>query len=122
MSSIKSYQDLIVWQKAMDLAEKIYSVTALFPKDQIYGISAQMRQACISVPANIAEGQARNGRKEFIQFLGIAYGSLSELETFLILSTRFGYLKKAEQEGLLNNCREIGKMLNGLLRSLSAKL
>ncbi|UJS19073.1 MAG: four helix bundle protein [Candidatus Jettenia sp.] len=105
----------------MDLAEKIYSHTRLFPKDQTYGIVSQMQRSAISVPANIAEGRARNSRKEFTQFLGIAKGSLAELETFAILSGRLGYLNKQTSAGLLMNCEEINKLLNGLLKSLATR-
>ncbi|MFH0771061.1 MAG: four helix bundle protein [Candidatus Omnitrophota bacterium] len=119
MSSVKSYRDLIVWQKSINLTEKIYVFTRQFPKEEIYGVVSQMRRAATSIPANIAEGQARNSRKEFIQFLGIAKGSLAELETFIILSERLNYIPESRSKELLTACEEISKLLNGLLRSLS---
>ena len=86
MNKSQSYKDLIVWQKAIELATWIYGLTGGFPKEEIYGITSQMRRAAVSVPSNIAEGQSRQHKNEFIQFLSIAKGSLSELETQLIIS------------------------------------
>ena len=79
--TIKSYEDLIVWQKALDLAEEIYRATRQFPKDELYGLTSQMRRAAVSIASNIAEGHERNSRGEFLQFIGHARGSLAELET-----------------------------------------
>ena len=87
------YKDLIVWQKAIDLATWIYSLTSRFPKEELYGIVSQMRRAAVSIPSNIAEGQSRQHKSEFIQFLSIAKGSLSELETQLIISGRLKYIR-----------------------------
>lgn len=84
MNKSQSYKDLIVWQKAIDFATWIYGMTSGFPKEEIYGIVSQMRRAAVSVPSNIAEGQARRHKAEFVQFLSIAKGSLAELETQLI--------------------------------------
>ena len=119
MNAVKSYQDLIGWQKSIELVSRIYKLTKTFPKEEIYGITTQMQRAAVSVPANIAEGQARNGAKEFCQFLGIAKGSLAELETYIILAVRLDYIETHTGEGLLADCQEIGKILNGLLRALS---
>ena len=88
------YKDLIVWQKAIDLATWIYSLTAGFPKEELYGIVSQMRRAAVSIPSNIAEGQSRQHKSEFIQFLSIAKGSLLELETQLIISGRLKYISE----------------------------
>ena len=118
MEYLKSYQDLIVWQKSMDLTILIYEHTASFPKEEMYGLISQMRRAAVSISANIAEGQARNSTGEFRQFLGIAKGSLSELETLLILSQKLAFLTKENSEKLLRFSEEINKMLNGLLKSL----
>ncbi|MCX7109892.1 MAG: four helix bundle protein [Proteobacteria bacterium] len=118
MTGSRNYRDLIVWQKSMDLAEKIYSFTQSFPKEERFGITSQMRRAGTSIPANIAEGQARNHTAEFRHFLGIAKGSLAELETWIMLCERLGYLDSLHSKNLLANCEEIQKLLGGLLKSL----
>ena len=119
MNSIRSYQDLIVWQKSMDLTVNIYALTQGFPSAERYGITSQMRRASSSIAANIAEGQGRRSKGEFIQSLGIARGSLAELETFLTLAKRLSMITSNDSERLLNNCVEINKMINGLIKSLS---
>src|SRR3990172_4456566 len=96
MNRSTNYKDLIVWQKAIDLATWIYSHTAGFPKEEIYGIVSQMRRAAVSVPSNIAEGQSRQHKTEFIQFLSIVKGSLAELETQLIISAKLKYIGDRE--------------------------
>ena len=121
MKSLNSYQGLIVWQKSIDLAVRIYTITRSFPTEEKFGIISQMRRAATSIPANIAEGQARRTTGEFLQSLGIARGSLAELETFLILSTRLAYIREANSETLLSDCAEINKMLNGLMKSLTTR-
>ncbi|MCB0262834.1 MAG: four helix bundle protein [Calditrichaeota bacterium] len=121
MKSLSSYRELIVWQKSIVLAEKIYKITRSYPAEEKYGMISQMRRSATSVPANIAEGQARRSTGEFLQSLGIARGSLAELETFLILSERLGFLVKTNSELLLNDCAEINKMLNALIKSLSTR-
>ncbi|MCA6590408.1 MAG: four helix bundle protein [Pseudanabaena sp.] len=118
MKSLSSYRELIVWQKSIDLAVKIYSITRSFPAEEKFGITSQMRRAATSIPANIAEGQARRTTGEFLQFLGIARGSLAEVETFLILSDKLTYLTNQDSENLLQSCVEISKMLNALMKSL----
>ncbi|MDR3130514.1 MAG: four helix bundle protein [Treponema sp.] len=122
MKSLKSYQDLIVWQKSKNLAIRIYRCTQGFPSTEKFGIVSQMRRAAISIPANIAEGQARNTTGEFLQSLGFARGSLAELETFIIISEELAYLKPENSEELLKDCGEIGKMLSSLQKSLSTRL
>src|SRR3972149_309713 len=118
MSSFRSFRELTVWQKSVDLAEKIYQETRSFPKEEIYGLVSQMRRAVISIPSNIAEGQSRSSTGEFRQFLGISRGSLAELETQIEVAGRLKYLTPQQLEILLQDCTEIGKMLNGLMRSL----
>ena len=118
MSSIKSYRELMVWRKSMDLAEKVYRVTNDFPREEVFGLVSQMRRAAVSIPSNIAEGQSRNSTGEFLHFLGISRGSLAELETQGELAGRLNYLTPRQQESLAEECVEIGKMLNGLMRSL----
>lgn len=111
---LKTHKDLEVWKKSMVLAEVIYEITKKFPKDELYGLVSQMRRAAVSVPSNIAEGAARSTKKEFIHFLYIARGSLSELETQMILANKFGYIKS--MEGLPDLIVEIRKMILGLIR------
>lgn len=116
---IRSYRDLKVWQKAMDLAADIFEATKPFPKHEQYGLVSQMRRAAISVPSNIAEGSSRRSRAEFIRFINIATGSLSELETQILLATRFDYLRSEHCSELLVKADEIGRMLFSLQRSLA---
>ena len=119
VTSLNSYRELIVWQKSMDLTVRIYALTRCFPAVERYGITSQMRRSAASVPANIAEGQARRSTGEFVQLLGVARGSLAELETFLTLSSKLEMTTPEQCQCLLNDCSEIGKMLNALIRSLS---
>jgi len=121
MATIRNYQDLIVWQKAMILAKEIYGHTTQFPKSEIYGLTSQMRRATVSVPSNIAEGHARNGTGEFKYHLGISKGSLAELETLILLAKQLKYTAEENCNTLLSQCTEVNKLLNGLLRSLSKK-
>ena len=114
----KSYRDLLVWQKAMDLVVACYKITEYFPRREIYGLSSQLQRAAISIPANIAEGQGRGQRKEFQRYLSIAYGSLMEVETHLQISNRLGYLDSKFLHALLDKTSEIGRMINGLKASL----
>ena len=116
------YTDLDVWKKSMDLAVNVYKTAKMLPKEELYALSDQMRRAVLSIPSNIAEGQQRNSTKEFIHFLFVAKGSLSELETQIILCEKLEYLEKTKTEELLAECSEIGKMLNGLLYRLNNKL
>ena len=115
----RNYRDLIVWKKSIELVSKLYSSTRAFPKEEIYGLTSQIRRAGVSIPANIAEGQGRNSLGEFRQFLGIAQGSLAELETLLIISGNLLYLKSQKKEELLESCEEIGRLLAGLKKSLA---
>ena len=121
-SKIKSYQDLAVWQNAMDLVVMCYQMTTKFPKNEIYGLSSQLQRAAVSVPANIAEGRHRQHSKEFLQHLSIAYGSLAELETHIQIAGRLNYIYEDQINKMLGITAEIGKMLNGLRRSIEKKL
>ncbi len=112
MNKIKSYKDLMVWQKGMSLAEMIYQITAGFPKAELYSLTDQMRRAAVSVVSNIAEGKGRDSRQEYLRFLSIAQGSLSELETQLLLSIRLRFLSEQEAKAPLSLCDEIGRMLS----------
>lgn len=95
-TSIKSYQDLTVWQKSMELVAWIYELTQHFPKEEMYGLVSQMRRSAISIPSNIAEGYSRRHRQEYIQFVRIAFGSGAELETQLIIAKKLGYTSTGE--------------------------
>lgn len=118
--SIKHYRDLIVWQKAMDLAEEIYRLTKFFPKDELYGLTSQIRRAAVSIPSNIAEGHSRQSTAEFRNFISIAQGSLAELETQLLLALRFRYLAPDQVTFTNQVCSEISKMLHALRTKLKA--
>ena len=115
----EGFGNLIVWQKAYELALEIYKITKSFPKNEQYGIVSQIRRAAISVSANIAEGYERQHRKEYIQFLMIAKGSLGEVETYLLFSKDLGYINREEFLKLEENRQEIGRILKGLIRSLT---
>ena len=122
MTPLKSYRDLEVWKKSIDLAEMVYRLSANFPQEERFGITNQIRRAVVSVPANIAEGAERTGTKEFLQFLSIASGSLAETETFLILAERLGITQEAAISPLMEQAAHVGRMLNGLKRSLRSKI
>jgi four helix bundle protein len=119
MGNIRSYKDLIVWQKAMILIKAIYTVTKEYPKEEMYGLTSQLRRAVVSIACNIAEGQARNSTGEFKQFLGISRGSLAETETLLLLSSDLDLISSAELEEITKITDEVGKLLSGLLKSLN---
>src|SRR5262245_25690284 len=114
----QSYRDLIAWQKATKLVTEIYSATQRFPIEERFGITNQLRRAAVSVPSNIAEGQARFSQKEFHHFLSHARGSLVEIETQLLIARDLKYLPPAKAETLLARTTEIGKILNGLIASI----
>jgi len=117
---IKSHRDLIVWQKAMDLVESVYAATGSFPREEIYALTSQIRRAAVSIPANIAEGQGRRLTKEYLYFLANARGSLLELDTHLEIALRLQYLDKGSYLDLKTKLDEVGRMLNGLMRSVDA--
>jgi four helix bundle protein len=112
------YKDLLVWQKAIALVTQVYVETKGFPREETYGLTSQIRRSAISIPSNIAEGQARLTPWEFRHFLGIARGSLAELETQLIVAQKLGLL--AETASLLSHTAEIGRMLSGLMNAISS--
>lgn len=121
-ASIRSYRDLLVWQKGLELAEQIYRLTKAFPDEERFGLVAQMRRAVVSVPSNIAEGQARHGRKEFIHALSLAQGSLAELDTQLELSGKLGYCSDPSRAEAFKVIAELQKMLSALRQRLSERL
>ena len=114
----QSYRELIAWQKAMDFVMDIYQTSKAFPRDETYGLASQVRRAAVSVPANIAEGQARYGVGEFYHFLGRARGSLVEIETELLIAQNLKYISSEQGERLLDKAAELGRILNGLRASV----
>ena len=113
----KSYRDLVAWQRAMHLTVSVYKASQQFPREELYGLTSQIRRAAVSVPSNIAEGQGRGSEKDFLRFLSIAYGSLQEIETQLLLAGRLSYLDGAEEQTLLNLCSEGARLINGRRRN-----
>ena len=116
---VKQYKELIVWQKAMILAEEVYRLVRSLPKEEIYSLSSQMRRAVVSIPSNIAEGQSCNSTREFANFLSIARGSNAELETQIELCVRLGYVKVTQTEVAVALAEEVGKMLTSLIGKLT---
>jgi len=112
------YKDLVVWQKGITLAKHIYELTQSFPAEEKYGLASQMRRAAVSIPSNIAEGQARHTTGEFIQFLSHAEGSIAELDTQLIIAVDLGYCENGKAESILQLISQLRKMLNSLRRKL----
>jgi four helix bundle protein len=115
------FKELLVWQKAMDLVEEVYKISAFLPKEETFSLAAQIKRAAVSVPSNIAEGNSRNSIKEYINFLGIARGSNSEVYTQLLICVRLGYVKEEHiyKASLLSE--EIAKMINAMIIKLSNK-
>ncbi|HEV3342287.1 MAG TPA: four helix bundle protein [Pirellulales bacterium] len=111
------FRELVVWQEAIALVTDVYRATQAFPKEEQYGLTAQLRRAAVSIPSNIAEGQGRLTRGEFRQFLGHAKGSVCEVETQLVIAQRLGYL--TDSQPLLEKLHEVARLLNGLLNSLT---
>ena len=121
MTPLSSYRELVVWQKSLDLVEQVYRLTQRLPPAEVYGLCSQMRRAVVSIPSNIAEGQSRNSTGEFLQSLGVARGSLAEVETQLLIATRLAYLGEAETAPALGLCEEVSKMLSSLIKKLRSK-
>ncbi len=120
--SVNSYEDLVVWQKSIDLVITIYKMVKNLPREELYSLSDQIRRAAVSIPSNIAEGQQRQSSKEFLKFLSIAKGSLGELKTQMIICNRLGFISEDQTTPLLNECDTIGRMLNGLMNKISESL
>ncbi|MBE9595056.1 MAG: four helix bundle protein [Proteobacteria bacterium] len=118
---MKTYRDLQVWQKSMTLVTETYKISKGFPKDEVYGLTSQMRRCAISIPSNMAEGYGRNSTKEYLYFLRIATGSLYELQTQMEISMNLYYLNRDEFDKLYELSREIERMLSSLIRKLSSK-
>jgi len=116
---IRDYRDLIVWKEAMEIAELVYSLTRAFPREELFGMTSQMRRAAVSIPCNVAEGFGRAQRKSFIQFLRVGQGSLKELETQALLSGRVGFLSPDQVDNIISRCQRLGRRLVQFVRSLS---
>ena len=112
------YKELTVWQKSMDVVEEIYRLTKKLPKEEIYGLTNQIRRAAVSIPSNIAEGNGRAVTGDYVRFLTIARGLNAEVETQLLLCVRLGYLSQEEIESTLSLSDEIGRMLNSMVKKL----
>lgn len=112
------YRQLIAWQKAISMVSRAYQLTQGFPREEVYGLTSQMRRAAVSVPSNIAEGQGRRSKGEFCQFLGHAFGSLLELETQVTIANNLGYLGAESADDFLSETEELGRVINGLISSL----
>lgn len=113
-----NYKELIVWRKSIDLVTDIYAVTNIFPKEEMYGLTSQIRRSSISIPSNIAEGHSRRSTNDYVQFLKIARGSCAELETQLIISKNLDYLNLEKFQILIEKASEISKMLNAVITKL----
>jgi four helix bundle protein len=121
MTAVKDYRDLIVWQRAMDLVEAIYRTTGTFPREEIYGLTSQIRRAAISIPSNIAEGNGRNTTRDYVHFLGMAYGSVKEVETQVLIAKRLQYINSTRGDELVNITGEVARLISGLVNSLNRK-
>lgn len=119
--TVNSYQDLKIWQEGMNLAVMCYQLTQTFPKEEIFGLTSQIRRASSSIPANIAEGYGRETTPEYTRFLRIAQGSLKELETHLILAIRIQLTAETEMRSVIKHCEQLGKMIRSLIRTLEKK-
>jgi four helix bundle protein len=115
--AIGSFRDLTVWRKSMGMVKVTYQATQCFPKEEMFGLTSQIRRAAVSIPSNIAEGYGRQSKGDYVHFLKIAQGSAAELETELILATEIGLLSKGPSEQLLRELDEVKKMLYSLIRS-----
>ena len=118
----KTYRDLLVWQRALDLVTHVYRLTQNVPRDEVYGLTSQLRRAAVSVPSNIAEGQARRTTGDYIRFVSNAEGSLAELDTQLLIAVELNYIERSNSLECSELMMEVRKMLNALRRSLMARL
>jgi len=116
---LRTHKDLDAWKKSLDLVEMVYEITKGFPQEELYGLTNQLQRAAVSIPSNIAEGAARGSKKEFIQFLHIALGSVSEVETQLVIAKRLGYLDNVDS--IEEQIQTVRKLILGLIRYLRAR-
>ncbi len=118
---LRGYRDLLVWQKGMSLAVQTYGDVAAFPKEELFGLTNQIKRSVVSVPSNIAEGWARDTDNYFVQFLSVSRGSLAEYETQVELAYQLNFLNEEKYNKLIQNSTELSKMLNGLMQSIKKK-
>ena len=119
---IYSHRDLKVWQKSLDLVDMVYAATEAWPKHELYGLTAQLRRAAVSIPSNIAEGNGRSSTADYLRFLDVSFGSLMEVDTQVEIARRRDYVSAVQQEQISTLVVEVGKMINGLRRSLRTRL
>jgi four helix bundle protein len=117
-SEIRSFRDLVAWQKAMDLCQEVYHLAQSYPADERFALTAQTRRAAVSVPSNIAEGYGRRSRRDYLRFLKVALGSLGELETQLILAVRLGLASGNDVAASMALVRDVDRLLSGLIRAV----
>ena len=117
--AVRNYRDLVAWQRAMDLVVEIYGITKSFPRDEIFGLSSQLRRAAVSIPSNIAEGQGRGAGNDFSRYLRIAQGSLQEVQTQLVIAQRLGYMNERKAAETMQRADEVARLLRGLNKSVS---
>ena len=118
-SKIRRLEDLEIWNEGLSLTEKIYAATQKFPKEELYGLTSQLRRAAISIPSNIAEGFARYHNREYKQFLYVALGSCAEIKTQIIIAARLGYIENERKVAILKNIEQISKMIKSLIKKLN---
>lgn len=118
---IQSYRDLLVWQKGMDILVQSYNLATVLPSNELYGLTSQIRRAAVAIPANIAEGAGRDHIGDYLRHLSIACGSLTELETHILIGERLHYFSSQDVEPLLNQTAELGRMLTSLTKKLKAR-
>jgi four helix bundle protein len=122
MAKIETYRDLETWQRGIDFVEHCYVITRAFPSDERFGLTSQIRRAAVSIPSNVAEGSCRHTTSVYINHVSIALGSHGEIETCIEIACQLGYLSGPQKQKLMAECDTVGRLLNGLLRSLEAKL
>jgi len=122
MAVIQSYRDLIVWQLGISLVKDVHALTSTFSRDEIYGLTSQLRRAAVSIPSNIAEGHARDSSKEFLHHLSFSLGSLAEVETQIYLSRELGYCDQNQLSRFMKQTDELGRKLRGLQKSIKSKV
>jgi four helix bundle protein len=120
--SISRFRELRAWQLGMDLTERVYLITDSFPKSEIYGLTSQIRRSAVSIPSNLAEGHGRTSGKEFLQFIAVAYGSICELETQILLSHRLNYIKISDLETISELLIDTSKTIRGLQKAIRERV
>jgi four helix bundle protein len=120
--TVRKYTELIAWQKSIDFVEVVYRVSGAFPRPELYGLTSQIRRAVVSIPSNIAEGQCRTTSRDFVRFLSMSEGSLSEVETQLVIAGRLSYIDARQLEELLDRAAEVARLVKALKKSIERKI